>query len=114
MTQRPTIERLLPFECDPPTASDAAGAGAVDVLVEPKADELLAAIVPQCVGFRVYVALLHSAAGEHGARMTAMDAATTNADSLIDRTTLLRNRARQAAITKELAEIISGAEALRG
>jgi F-type H+-transporting ATPase subunit gamma len=73
---------------------------------------LLEFLVPRLVTFKVYYALLENAAGEHGARMTAMDNATTNAANLIDENTLLRNRARQAAITTELIEIISGAEAL--
>jgi F-type H+-transporting ATPase subunit gamma len=66
------------------------------------------------MNFEVYFALLENAAGENGARMTAMDNATNNANKMIKTYTLLRNRARQAAITKELIEIISGAEALKG
>lgn len=111
MSQKPTIERLLPFACvTDPAVADAQA----DPLVEPDSEALLAAILPQMIGLRIFLALLHSAAGEHGARMTAMDAATTNADKLINETALLRNRARQAAITRELAEIISGSEALKG
>lgn len=111
MSQKPTIERLLPFACDTQLAPDATR---VDLLVEPDIETLLTTILPQMIGLRIFLALLHSAAGEHGSRMTAMDAATTNADKLIKETTLLRNRARQAAITRELAEIISGSEALKG
>ena len=66
------------------------------------------------VEVEIYRALLESVASEHGARMTAMDSATNNANDLIDRLTLQYNRARQAAITKELMEIIGGAEALKG
>ncbi len=110
ISQKPVIERLLPFACVTDAAPDAAR---VDPLVEPDSEALLAVILPQMIGLRIFLALLHSAAGEHGARMTAMDAATTNADKLINETLLLRNRARQAAITRELAEIISGSEALK-
>jgi len=73
---------------------------------------LLDNLIPRLVVFKVFFSLLENSAGEHGARMTAMDNATTNAGNLIDEYTLLRNRARQAAITTELIEIISGAEAL--
>ncbi len=111
MSQKPVIEHLLPFECVTDVHDDDMR---TDPLVEPDNAALLATILPQIIGLRIFLALLHSAAGEHGARMTAMDAATTNADKLINETILLRNRARQAAITRELAEIISGSEALKG
>ena len=74
--------------------------------------DLVSQLVPRIVVFKIFYALLENSAGEHGARMTAMDNATTNAGQLIDSYTLRRNRARQAAITTELIEIISGAEAL--
>ena len=69
-------------------------------------------LVPHFLYFKIYFALLENAAGEHGARMTAMDNATKNASDLIDRYTLLRNRARQTAITTEIIEIVAGAQAL--
>ena len=69
--------------------------------------------MPQALEFAIYRALLESQAGEHGARMTAMESATRNAEEMIGRLTLQFNRARQAAITKELMEIVSGAEALK-
>ena len=81
-------------------------------LFEPTSGEILNKLLPKAVTFQVHFALLENAAGEHGARMTSMDSATTNADKLIDRYTLLRNRARQAQITNEMIEIVSGAEAL--
>ena len=81
---------------------------------EPSKDELLGVVLPRHVAAQLYRALLESVASEHGARMTAMDAATSNAGEMIDRLTLQYNRARQAAITKELMEIIGGAEALKG
>ena len=83
-----------------------------DFIAEPPLETLLERLIPMLVVFKVFYALLENAAGEHGARMTAMDNATTNANKMIDEYTLLRNRARQAAITTELIEIISGAEAL--
>ena len=70
-------------------------------------------LVPKYLEFKIYYAFLENAAGEHEARMAAMDHASKNTEDLIDRYTLLRNRARQAAITTELIEIISGAEALK-
>ena len=83
-----------------------------DYIFEPTQQVILDELLPRTISFKVYYALLENAAGEHGARMTAMDNATSNTSSLIDEYTLLRNRARQAAITTELTEIVSGAEAL--
>ena len=111
LTQRPVIERLLPIAHDS-LPSPAAGI-AEDWILEPGRDALLQTLLPRLVNRHIYVALLHNAIGEHGARMTAMDNATNNAASLIDSITLLRNRARQSAITTELTEIVGGAEALK-
>lgn len=83
-----------------------------DFISEPPVQELVDHLIPLISDFLVYFALLENSAGEHGARMTAMDNATNNANEMIDENTLLRNRARQAEITTELIEIISGAEAL--
>lgn len=85
-----------------------------DFIYEPDQRALLDRLLPMHVEVQIYRALLESVASEHGARMTAMDAATNNASDMIDRLTLQYNRARQAAITKELMEIIGGAEALKG
>ena len=85
----------------------------VDFLYEPGREELLADIVPRHLDVQVWRALLDSAASEHGARMTAMEAATKNAAEMIGMLSLQYNRARQAYITKELMEIVSGAEALK-
>ena len=85
-----------------------------DFIYEPSQQALLDSLLPMYVEVEIYLALLESVASEHGARMTAMDSATSNASDLIDRLTLQYNRARQAAITKELMEIIGGAEALKG
>ncbi len=102
------VDRMLPVEAG--TASEAVG---VDFLYEPSAAALLGEIVPRHLEFQVFRILLESAAAEHGARMTAMDGATKNAGEMIDRLTLTYNRARQARITKELIEIVSGAAALK-
>jgi len=83
------------------------------ILFEPAADQILARLLPRYVNTQVYRALVEAVASEHGARMTNMSAATQNANEMIDRLTLVRNRARQAAITKEISEIVGGAEALK-
>ncbi len=79
---------------------------------EPDEAEILGALLPRNLAVQIFTALLENAASEQGARMTAMDNATRNAGDMIDRLTITYNRSRQAAITKELIEIISGAEAL--
>ena len=110
--QRVTAERLLPIE--PPGAAGPAGEGpATDYLYEPDPETILAALLPRHVEVQVYRALLETAAGEHGARMTAMEAATKNAQEMIGRLTIQYNKARQERITKELLDIVGGAEALR-
>lgn len=112
ISQTPVMEKILPIEQDD-IEIEAEGMQSNYVL-EPSREDLLTRLLPMTVTFKIYYALLENAAGENGARMTAMDNATTNASKLIDLNTLLRNRARQAAITTELTEIISGAEALQG
>ncbi|GAC1352143.1 MAG: ATP synthase F1 subunit gamma [Polyangiales bacterium] len=115
MTQKVKIEKLLPVGT-PASANAGASendAPSLDYLYEPNRDALLDRLLPQYVQITVYRAMLESVASEHGARMTAMDAATNNAKDMIGRLTLVYNRARQAAITKELMEIIGGAEALK-
>lgn len=116
MRHEAVIERLLPF--DRPSAPEAATGGKparpVSFLMEPDPATLATRLMSVCVRFHLYDALLNSAASEHGARMLAMDSATGNIDKLSTRYTLLRNTARQAAITRELIEIVSGAEALKG
>jgi len=110
MTQRPRVVRLLPLA--PADPVDAASASA-PFTIEPNAEALLALLVPKALQVELFRALLDSQAGEHAARMTAMESATRNTEDMISRLTLQYNRARQAAITKELMEIVSGAEALR-
>lgn len=112
LSQKPVIRKLLPIE--PHVLTTTAQKLNDNFILEPNEADLLSMLLPKTVEFEIYFALLENAAGENGARMTAMDNATNNADNLIDLYTLLRNRARQAAITKELIEIISGAEALKG
>ena len=108
IAQIPTVVRLLPVE----TPSE--DTAPVEYIFEPPRPELLARLLPRYVQTRLLQALLESNASELGARMTAMDNATRNASEMIDRLTLSMNRARQAAITTELMEIVSGAEALKG
>ena len=105
-------ERLLPIE--PPGAAEAGAEGpAVDYIYEPDPVTILAALLPRHVEVQLYRALLESAAGEHGARMTAMEAASKNAQEMIGLLTIQYNKARQERITKELLDIVGGAEALR-
>ena len=110
ISQVVTEQQLIPVVAE----KDAAGADASAALPEFEPDEetILSRLLPQALAVQMYTALLESAAGEHGARMTAMDNATRNAGDMIKRLTLNYNRARQANITRELIEIISGAEAL--
>ena len=88
------------------------GGAAINYEYEPDEDEILAELLPQNLAVQVFRGLLENAASEQGARMSAMDNATRNAGEMIDRLTIQFNRSRQAAITKELIEIVSGAEAL--
>ena len=107
MTQRPRAARLLPFA----TPADGEGEG-LPYEIEPDAEALLRVIAPRAVEVEIFRALLENQAGEHAARMAAMESATRNTEELVSRLTLQFNRARQAAITSELVEIVSGAEAL--
>ena len=111
MSQQITVEQLLPIRQLelPPDAGHA-----VDFLYEPDKITILETILPMYVRIEVYRATLESTASEFGARMTAMENATNNASEMLDSLTLEYNKARQAAITKELLEIVSGAEALKG
>lgn len=101
----PVGVRILPIEV-PKSASPA------DYIYEEPPEEMLGSLLPQYVKMRIYRALLESAAAELAARMTAMDAATSNASEMIDKLTLYMNRVRQASITREIIEIVSGAAAL--
>jgi F-type H+-transporting ATPase subunit gamma len=109
--QRVVVERLLPIE--PPESAGAGEGPGIDYLYEPDPKTILDALLPRHVETQLYRALLESAAGEHGARMTAMEAASKNAQELIGLLTIRYNKARQERITKELLDIVGGAEALR-
>lgn len=107
-----TIEQLLPVK--PEAAESGSQYQPVDFIFEPSAKEILDEIIPKNLNVQIWRALLESSASEHGARMVAMDAATENAQEMIRGLTLKYNKARQAAITTEISEIIAGAEALQG
>jgi F-type H+-transporting ATPase subunit gamma len=113
IVQRVVVERILPIESTP-AAAPPGQLGPTDFLYEPSQRALFERLIPMVIYISVYRALLESQASFFGAQMTAMDAATRNAKDMISRLTLVYNRARQAAITKELMEIIGGAEALKG
>jgi len=113
-TQRVVVEPLLPITGANLRVPEGSASVATDFLYEPSKERLLDALLPLYVESQIYRGLLESMASEFGARMTAMDSATSNAKEMISSLTLQYNRARQAAITKELMEIVSGAEALKG
>jgi F-type H+-transporting ATPase subunit gamma len=111
MAQIPTAQQIIPAV--PPEKTEAEGNGAqASYEYEPDEEDILAELLPRYVATQVFGALLENAASEQGARMSAMDNATRNAGEMIRKQTLTYNRTRQAMITKELIEIISGAEAL--
>jgi F-type H+-transporting ATPase subunit gamma len=120
ISQTPTYQRLLPIS--PPAGGegqeqggdDKAGLGSTEYLVEPSRAELIPLVIRTYIEAAVFHALVEAEASEQGARMTSMDNATNNAAEMIDTLTLEMNRARQAMITKELMDIVGGAEALRG
>ncbi len=112
MQQHVVVERLLPiprnaFSDGAPTATPV-----VEYKYEPAADQLFTHLIPSHVEVQIYRALLESSAAEHAARMTAMDAATRNSAEMIEQLTLYMNKVRQAAITREIIEVVSGAQAL--
>jgi len=109
-TQRFTVERFLPI----PKVQKKAGAKKADFIFEPDKEELIAELMPKILNTQLYKAVLDANASEHGARMTAMDKASDNANELLKTLRISYNRARQAAITTELTEIVSGAAALQG
>lgn len=110
LRQVPTVTQLLPIQ--PPEKEEEEKGIVIDYLYEPSADEILLALLPRYIGSQIFNALLESKASEHGARMTAMGNATENAGEIIDSLTLAMNKARQAAITDEILDIVGGAEAL--
>ncbi len=116
LRQRVSWERLLPIAREDVVGDDGGGSEGDhrDYLYEPSEAEILNDLLPRFVTFQIYRVLLESQAAEHAARMTAMDSATKNAGELIDALTLQYNRSRQAEITTELIEVVSGANALEG
>jgi F-type H+-transporting ATPase subunit gamma len=109
LVQKPVVEQLLPIGALPEADTEASSG---DYIYEQPAAEIFDVLLPKLVENRVYQALLESVASEMGSRMTAMDSASKNASEVIDRLTLNMNRVRQAAITREIIEVVSGAEAL--
>ncbi len=105
VSQKLTVKQLLPIQLD-------GSASPHDYIFEQPPVELLDTLLPRYVENEIYSAMLESAAAEHAARMTAMDAATSNAADVIDKLTLFMNRVRQASITREIIEVVSGANAL--
>jgi F-type H+-transporting ATPase subunit gamma len=109
-TQRFAVERFLPI----PRIAPRSGAKKSDFIFEPAKEELIAELMPKILNTQLFKAVLDAHASEHGARMTAMDKASENANELLKTLKISYNRARQAAITTELTEIVSGAAALQG
>lgn len=112
ISQKITRQQIIPLEIDLPEETNKDQGDKVIYEYEPSEEAILSSLLPQNISVQLYHAFLENAASEHGARMTAMDNATRNAGEMIKGLTLEYNRTRQAAITKELIEIISGAEAL--
>jgi F-type H+-transporting ATPase subunit gamma len=108
-TQRFVMEQFLPIQ-----KTNAGGGVKADFIFDPNKEELIAELMPKILNTQLFKAVLDAHASEHGARMTAMDKATENANELLRNLKISYNRARQAAITTELTEIVSGAAALQG
>jgi F-type H+-transporting ATPase subunit gamma len=112
LVQEPIVQQIIPVPPVQTNDNEAAGGVPAAVEYEPDEEEILAELLPRNIAVQIFRALLENAASEEGSRMTAMDNATRNAGDMINRLSIQYNRTRQAAITKELIEIISGAEAL--
>jgi F-type H+-transporting ATPase subunit gamma len=109
--QRPTLQKLLPIA--PPKGEEGPASGGPDYLFEPSPEAIFQELLPRYVNVQIYRGMLENAASEQAARMTAMDNATRNCKELVNSLTLIYNKARQSAITKELMDIVGGAEALK-
>ena len=109
--QEPTLVKLIPIE--PPQGEEETRETAAEYLCEPSAEELLIELLPKHISVQIYNAFLQNEVSEHAARMAAMDNATKNCGEMIENLTLVYNKARQAAITAELMDIVGGAEAIR-
>jgi F-type H+-transporting ATPase subunit gamma len=112
LAQEPQVDQIVPVVAAAPVAGGKANTAVSAVEYEPDEEEILADLLPRNIAVQIYRALLENAAGFYGSQMTAMDNATRNAGDMINRLSIQYNRQRQAAITTELVEIISGAEAL--
>jgi F-type H+-transporting ATPase subunit gamma len=112
LSQRVILKQLLPIGAEGFESESEEGGALIDYIYEQPPVEILGRLLPRFVETQVFYALLESVASEHGARMTAMDAASKNAGEVIDTLTLNMNRARQASITREIIEVVSGAQAL--
>ncbi|MDY6880288.1 MAG: ATP synthase F1 subunit gamma [Desulfatiglans sp.] len=110
--QEPTLVKLIPIE-PPQSEETGASSDALEYLSEPSPEELLIELLPKHISVQIYNAFLQNETSEHAARMAAMDNATKNCNELVDNLTLVYNKARQAAITAELMDIVGGAEALK-
>jgi len=111
--QEPTLVKLIPIE--PPVAEEEEGAGAeAEYLCEPNPEGLMIELLPKHINVQIYNAFLQNETSEHAARMAAMDNASRNCDDLVESLTLAYNKARQAAVTAELMDIVGGAAALKG
>jgi F-type H+-transporting ATPase subunit gamma len=113
MVQTPTLSKLLPLSVEAEKTDSASDEAQIDYKYEPNANVILNTLVPLYLQTIIHQAFLETEAGEHASRMTSMDNATRNASEIVDSLTIVYNRARQAAITTELIEIVSGAEALK-
>jgi len=111
--QEPTLVKLIPIEPPSTARANETSGGAAEYLCEPSAEQLLIELLPKHLSVQIYNALLQNETSEHAARMTAMDNASKNCNEMIDNLTLVYNKARQAAITAELMDIVGGAEALK-
>ncbi len=112
--QEPTLLTVLPLSAEDQGEAKQTGGASVEYIYEPSVEGLLAELLPRFVNVQLYRGLLDTSASEHAARMKAMDNATRNCDDLVSSLTLVYNKARQAAITKELMDIVGGSEALKG
>lgn len=114
---RPTVEKILPLDPEALLSNAVEGAeagGGGDYLLEPSTDDVFNSLLPRFINSKVYIIMAETFTAEHSARMVAMSAATKNCSELIDKVSLQMNKARQAAITTEILEIVGGAEALKG
>lgn len=116
LVYRPTLEQMLPLDPDAllAQATDATAGATGDYIMEPNAGEVFDSLLPRYINSKMYIIMAETFTAEHSARMVAMSAATKNCSELIDKVSLSMNKARQAAITKEILEIVGGAEALNG